>query len=131
MGSKRAIPTEQLEMMADGRRHSRAVNAYLAALEAPAPSPAMVAHLERLEAAAVRALEGARSPVKRLLALERLEGARAAAAGARAERERFEVLEAAFLEHAAEYGRRQGLSWSTWRRAGVPAAVLEAAGIGR
>lgn len=39
--------------------------------------------------------------------------------------------EAAFVEVAAEYSRRQGISYSSWRDVGVPAAVLRQAGIAR
>ena len=38
-------------------------------------------------------------------------------------------LEAAFIEVAAEYGERKGIDYATWREAGVPADVLQKAGI--
>jgi hypothetical protein len=40
-------------------------------------------------------------------------------------------LEAEFVEHAKGYAERKGISYAAWREAGVPAAVLRAAGIGR
>ena len=40
-------------------------------------------------------------------------------------------LEAGFVEAAAAYGRRKGISYAAWREAGVPSAVLSRAGIGR
>jgi hypothetical protein len=36
-----------------------------------------------------------------------------------------------FIEVAANYSDRQGISYAAWREAGVPAAVLRDAGIGR
>ncbi len=39
------------------------------------------------------------------------------------------TLEAAFIEVAAEYGERKGIDYATWREAGVPADVLQKAGI--
>ncbi len=38
-------------------------------------------------------------------------------------------LEEAFIEVAAEYGERKGIDYATWREAGVPADVLQKAGI--
>jgi hypothetical protein len=40
-------------------------------------------------------------------------------------------IEAEFVKVAAEYGRRKGISYAAWREAGVDAAVLKLAGIGR
>jgi hypothetical protein len=36
-----------------------------------------------------------------------------------------------FIEVAANYSERHGISYAAWREAGVPAAVLRDAGIGR
>jgi len=41
------------------------------------------------------------------------------------------MLESEFVQIAASYGARQGISYSSWREIGVPAAVLEQAGIAR
>jgi hypothetical protein len=40
-------------------------------------------------------------------------------------------LEDAFVEIAASYSARQGISYQSWREIGVPAEVLSRAGIGR
>ena len=40
-----------------------------------------------------------------------------------------EQLEAGFVAGAADYGRRHGITYAGWRNAGVPAEVLERAGI--
>jgi hypothetical protein len=40
-------------------------------------------------------------------------------------------LEKQFVKVAKSYGERKGLSYSTWRSAGVSAAVLQKAGIAR
>lgn len=42
-----------------------------------------------------------------------------------------ESLEQAFIEAAPEYSERKAISYTAWREAGVPAAVLKAAGIRR
>jgi hypothetical protein len=40
-------------------------------------------------------------------------------------------LEQGFVEVAAEYSDRKGISYTAWREAGVPAATLKAAGVKR
>jgi hypothetical protein len=40
-------------------------------------------------------------------------------------------VEQAFIEVAAAYSERQGISYASWRDVGVPAAVLRSAGIAR
>jgi hypothetical protein len=40
-------------------------------------------------------------------------------------------LERAFVAVARQYGERKGISYNAWREAGVDAAVLKRAGIGR
>ncbi len=40
-------------------------------------------------------------------------------------------LESSFVEVAKSYGERKGISYSSWRDVGVPAAVLGSAGIKR
>jgi hypothetical protein len=42
-----------------------------------------------------------------------------------------EELSGEFTEIAAHYSERRGISYAAWREAGVPAAVLRDAGIGR
>jgi hypothetical protein len=41
------------------------------------------------------------------------------------------AIEGAFVEVAASYSSRQGISYASWREVGVPAAVLKRAGISR
>ena len=45
--------------------------------------------------------------------------------------EDLEAIESAFVEHAASYAGRKGISYTAWREQGVPAAVLSKAGIPR
>ena len=40
-------------------------------------------------------------------------------------------VEAAFVDHAAAYGARKGISYAVWRKSGVAPAVLKKAGITR
>ena len=41
------------------------------------------------------------------------------------------ALEDGFVEAAAGYGERKGISYAAWREVGVPAAVLKRAGVSR
>lgn len=43
----------------------------------------------------------------------------------------FEELETDFIQHAASYGQRKGITYAAWRECGVAAEVLKRAGIGR
>lgn len=40
-------------------------------------------------------------------------------------------LEAEFIEVAADYGQRKGITYAVWREVGVSAAVLRSAGVSR
>ncbi|MBW3658817.1 MAG: hypothetical protein KY457_09275 [Actinobacteria bacterium] len=42
-----------------------------------------------------------------------------------------EALERGFVEAAQEYSERKGITYTAWREAGVPAAVLKQAGVPR
>lgn len=42
-----------------------------------------------------------------------------------------DALEAAFIDCAAGFSAREGISYAAWRSVGVPPAVLKLAGIGR
>ena len=39
------------------------------------------------------------------------------------------ALEEAFVQVAAEYGERKGIDYATWKEVGVPADVLQKAGV--
>ncbi|MFM7508919.1 MAG: hypothetical protein ACKO5A_05165, partial [Actinomycetota bacterium] len=47
------------------------------------------------------------------------------------DQEDISVAEAEFVEVAAAYSERKGISYSAWREIGVSAAVLKAAGVSR
>lgn len=40
-------------------------------------------------------------------------------------------LQGEFVKYAAEYGKRKGITYNAWREVGVPASVLQEAGITR
>jgi hypothetical protein len=120
------ISKEHKDTLAQGRRESAAVKAFLASLHVPKkrgrkPTPERVDELR--EQAAVEP-----DPPKRVeLVQKRLDLERQLAQPT----EDHEALEAGFVEHAASYGERKGITYAAWREVGVPASALKAAGIGR
>jgi hypothetical protein len=118
--------------LARGRDESRAVSRYLEALEAGKPRPGRPRTVQSMQTqlkAAETRLKGARG-VDRLVALQQRADLRAALAQrngnvdlAAAERE--------FVKAAKGYGERKGITYATWREAGVSPSVLAKARIAR
>jgi uncharacterized protein YicC (UPF0701 family) len=128
----RAMTDQHKAALAEGRSESRAVKAYLEALDQNRPrrgrkrTPDSVT--KRL-AAIDEQLEDA-SPLQRLqLVQERMDLQR--------ELEHFgttvdlSALEAEFVTTASKYAKRKGISYAAWRELGVSADVLKKAGISR
>jgi uncharacterized protein YicC (UPF0701 family) len=130
-GPKNITP-EHKAAMAAGRAEGRAIKQYLEALESHKPrrgrrrTPESInTRLEKID----QELAGA-DPMKRLsLVQERLD--------LLAELEQLEApvdmsaLEEQFVIAAKGYSDRKGISWTAWREVGVPASVLERAGVSR
>lgn len=130
-GPKNITP-EHKAAMAAGRAEGRAIKQYLEALESHKPrrgrrrTPESInTRLEKID----QELAGA-DPMKRLsLVQERLD--------LLAELEQLQApvdmsaLEEQFVIAAKGYSDRKGISWTAWREVGVPASVLERAGVSR
>jgi hypothetical protein len=129
---KRVVTDEHKAAMAQGRTESRAIAAYLEALESNRPkrgrkrTPESIAkRLEKIEQEI-----GSASGIKKLsLIQERMD--------LEAEKDGMQTtvdlsgFEADFVKAAKGYSERKGISYTAWRELGVPAAVLKQAGIGR
>ena len=123
---------ERKAALAEGRAQSRAVRAYLEALETHRPKrgrkrtpESMRARLDTIDAT----IEGA-DPMTRLqMAQERID--LLAALHAAQTPVDLTALEDEFVAAAARYGDRKGIGYAAWREVGVPAAVLKRAGITR
>ena len=126
------MTTEHKEALALGREQSRAVKTYLEALEAHRPrrgrqrTPESIGR--RLETIEKQLPDS--DPLTRLqLMQERLD--------LKAELETKSApvdlakVEEDFVAVAGAYAKRKGISYAAWREAGVDAAVLKRAGIGR
>ena len=130
---QRSMSDEHKAALAEGREQGRVVRRYLEALESHRPkrgrkrTPESIA--KRL--GAIDEELAAADPLNRLhLVQERmdLEAELAASEGDGAD---LDELEAAFVEVAAAYGERKGLTYDAWRSIGIAPSVLKAAGIGR
>lgn len=126
-----AMSAQHKAALAQGRRESRAIKRYLEALGNRRPGrPITAATLEKrigdLEAkitAETDALKAVDLRQARIEAEQALARARSAADMAE--------LENGFAEYAKAYSSRKGISYTAWREAGVPAAILRQAGISR
>jgi hypothetical protein len=118
--------------LAEGRDQGRAVRRYLEALEAHKPRRGRKRTPESMKKrlAVVESEIATADPLKRLhLAQERLD--LQAALAASDSKVDLAKLEKDFVSSAAPYSERKGISYSAWRELGVPANVLEKAGITR
>ena len=123
---------EHKAALAKGREQGRAVREYLAALSEE-KKPGRRVDPETLGQKITQVQEKIASesdPAKRVEHIQRrldLEAQQADASG----HVDLEALEQGFIEAAKEYSERKGITYSAWREAGVPAAVLKAAVIPR
>jgi hypothetical protein len=130
---RRSMSDEHKAALAEGREQGRAVRRYLEALDQHRPkrgrkrtSQSVERRLQEVESRLADA-----TPLDRVhLIQERLDlqSELAAMSGGGVD---VPVLEEDFVQAAAAYGSRRGLSYSAWREAGVPPAVLRRAGISR
>lgn len=132
-GRRSTMSDDHKAALAEGREQGRAVRRYLEALDEYRPKRGRKRTRETVERrlAAVEAAVDDAGPVDRLhLIQERLdlEAELAAMDGKGVD---LDGLEDAFVDAAAAYGSRRGISYSAWRSAGVPPAVLRRAGIAR
>lgn len=128
----RKMSEEHKAALAKGREQGRAVREYLAALEQerkpgrPVDREAIEAKLPEIQGR----IDAEPDPAKRVeLIQKRLDlEERLVELG---EAPDMDALEQAFVDAAAEYSERKGISYPAWREAGVPAAVLKQAGVKR
>jgi|SRR5690606_6692269 chromosome segregation ATPase len=122
---------EHKAALAQGRRESRAIKAYLEALGSRRPGRPVTADSVRKRIESIdEKLATEEDPLKQLdLRQERLD-AEATLKDVEA-KEDIDELEKSFVEVAKSYSERKGISYAAWRQVGVPASALKAAGIPR
>jgi hypothetical protein len=123
---------EHKAALAEGRDQGRSVRRYLEALEANKPRRGRKRSPESLKKRldAIETEIASADPLKRVhLVQERSDLQQALETSA--SNVDIDELESDFVKAAAPYSERKGITYSTWREVGVPAAVLEKAGIKR
>ncbi len=126
-----AMSAEHKAALAKGRRESRLIKAYLTALRSRRPGRPVTAdsirtRLENIDSRLATEMD----PLKAHdLHQERLD-TEEALRSAEASRDVGDA-EKGFVEVAASYSERKGISYTAWRQVGVAASVLKAAGIPR
>jgi hypothetical protein len=130
--TKSPMSAQHKEALAVGREEGRAVRRYLEALEAHRPkrgrkrtADSIQKQLKSIE----DKLPGSDS-LQRVLLIQQRMDLLEELAGKEAVVD-LTALEEAFVKAARSYGQRKGISYAAWREAGVDAAVLRRAGIGR
>ncbi|HET8618388.1 MAG TPA: hypothetical protein VFM27_05495 [Acidimicrobiales bacterium] len=126
------MSNEHKAALAEGRDQGRAVRRYLEALEAHKPRRGRKRTSESMKKrlAAVEAEIASADPLKRLHLVQERNDLEAALEASESKVD-LDQIEKDFVTSAAPYSERKGISYSAWRELGVPAAVLEKAGITR
>jgi hypothetical protein len=120
---------EHKAALAQGRREARAIKAYLKALADKKPGrPVTKESLNKRLETVVRKIEDADNPLETVDLIQSKLDIEQALADLE-NTEDMETLEGGFVENAASYSERKGVSYTAWREYGVPARVLRAAGI--
>lgn len=123
---------EHKAALAKGRTQGRAVRDYLAALDADR-KPGRRMDRDTIESRIAdiqNQIDAEGDPTKRVELIQKRLDLEGRLVDLQDEPD-LEALEEGFVEAAAEYSERKGISYSAWREAGVPAAVLKRAGIRR
>ena len=125
-----AMTDDHKAALAQGRAEARAIKAYLAVATAPKKRgrPVTRASLEDRIATLDKKAQTEDDPLARVELIQaRIDAERSLDdLGTAAD---LEALESGFVEYAAGYSDRKGITWTAWREAGVPAATLRKAGI--
>ncbi len=129
---RKPLTKKHLDALAEGRVHGRIVREYLEALDAHRPrrgrkrTPESVQH--RLETVEKHLIDA--SPFERVGLLQERIDLLKLREGLE-EDDNLQELEDAFVEVAADWGGRKGITFAAWREVGVPPEVLKRAGIQR
>jgi hypothetical protein len=128
----RKMSDDHKAALAKGRAQGRAVRDYLAALEQDRkPGRRMDADTVKARIDEVQGkIDAEPNPAKRVDLIQRRLDLEERLVGM-AEDVDLDSLEKEFVDAAADYSERKGITYTAWREAGVPANVLKEAGIRR
>jgi uncharacterized protein YicC (UPF0701 family) len=123
---------EHKAALAEGRDQGRAVRRYLEALEANKPRRGRKRSPESVKKrlATIETEIATADPLRRVHLVQERSDLQAALEASESNVD-LNQLEKEFVGAAGPYSERKGISYSTWREVGVPAGVLERAGISR
>ncbi|HEY7704731.1 MAG TPA: hypothetical protein VID03_07875 [Acidimicrobiia bacterium] len=126
-----AMSAQHKAALVQGRTEARAIRAYLDALGSRKPGrPVTPVSLENRIAALQAKIDDEDNALRRVTLLQSRIELERSLAEAETSIDLTE-LEAGFVESAAAYSERKGITYPAWRQAGVPASVLKEAGIPR
>ena len=130
--TKAPMSDEHKEALALGREQGRAVRRYLEALELHKPKRGRKRTPESVQKqlATIEAKLPTADPLSRVQLIQQRMDLQAELA-TKGESVDLTALESDFVKAARAYGQRKGISYAAWREAGVDAAILKKAGIGR
>jgi hypothetical protein len=130
--SRRPMSTDHKAALAKGREESLAVRRYLEGLESSRPKRGRKrtpASIDKRLTAIANQLETT-DPLSRLHLLQEQKDL-LEEKGRTGQTYDLSDLEKKFVKVAKSYGNRKGITYGTWRQAGVSAAVLQKAGVAR
>lgn len=127
-----AMSAEHKAAIAQGRRETKAIKAYLEAISVPRRRgrPITPETLETKIADLDQRIRDEDNPLARVELFQARLDAQETLDQLTATVD-LDALEVGFIEYAGSYSERKGLTWPAWREAGVSAEVLRAAGIKR
>jgi hypothetical protein len=130
--AKKQMSDEHKAALAKGREQGRAVREYLEALEEGSKPGRRLSkdELEGKVSSLHQQIEEEDNAAKKVELIQRRLDYEERL-GKFQEAPDMDALESAFVDAAREYSERKGISYTAWREAGVPAAVLKRAGVPR
>jgi hypothetical protein len=130
--NERSMSAEHKAALAEGRSQGRAVREYLEALDANKPKRGRRRTPDSIKKR-LENIEGELPSADKLQALHLRQERRDLQEELAAMDSSIDLagVEREFVAAAKAYGARKGISYATWREAGVPPSVLKQAGISR
>jgi hypothetical protein len=132
-GQRSPMSDDHKAALAEGRDQGRAVRNYLEALDANRPKRGRKRTPDSIKKRLVAIDEklAAADALQRLHLLQERSDLSTELESMDAPGVDMDAVEEAFVKAARAYGERKGVSYATWRAAGVDAAILKKAGISR
>ena len=124
-----AMSNEHKAALAQGRKDSRAIKAYLEALGDRKPGrPVSKDSLQKRLDMVNERLTTTEDPLAKMDLIQSKLDIEKAIREVKNTQD-FTALESSFIERVSSYSDRKGLTYTAWREYGVPAAILKSAGI--